>query len=278
MPLMTAYMELSADLGEASSAQSEAGQKPPPLSEGRTIRYPAMHRGIEFPPAAAAPVDAALLFVPRPAGGAAEKVERKSPAKSELEISAAEVARKTEAEGAPSGEESALASLPPAVESPEETLLAVKAEIPKPAPPPSLKRAVMSEVEIQILIHRIASSHGLDPFLVEAVVRMESMFDPKAKSPRGAMGLMQLTQQTAKYLGIEDPWDVRENLEGGMRYLKELLALYPERPELALAAYNAGPYAVKRHNGIPPYAETRLYVKRVMAEYRRLMREARLRF
>lgn len=274
---MTAYMELSADLGEASFTEInvQVGQKPPVLPERKAVNYPAMHRGVEFPSGArmAAPIDAALIFSPLPVDEA--KPGKEKSAKAELESSAAEVARKAEAEDLVSVLKNAPASLPPAAEQP---LMAAKAETPKATPPPPLQKAAMSEVEIQLLIHRIASSHGLDPFLVEAVVRMESMFDPKAVSPRGAMGLMQITQQTAKHLGIEDPWDVRENLEGGMRYLKELLELYPEKIELALAAYNAGPYAVKRHNGIPPYQETRTYVKRVMAEYRRLVQEAALRF
>ena len=137
---------------------------------------------------------------------------------------------------------------------------------------------IMDEMEIQLRIHRIASAHGLDPLLIEAVVRAESEFDPLAVSPRGAMGLMQITRQTAEYLGIENPMNVEDNLEGGMKYLKELLALYSGNLALALAAYNAGPSAVKRHKGIPPYPETRRYVRKVITGYKKLTQQAQINY
>lgn len=144
--------------------------------------------------------------------------------------------------------------------------------------PVQMEHPIMGEVEIQLRIRRIASMHGVDPLLVEAVVRAESEFDPRAVSPKGAMGLMQLTEQTARHMGIENPMDVENNLEGGTKYLKALLERYPGNLKLALAAYNAGPDAVKRHKGVPPYRETRRYVEKVISEYQRLVKQARLYF
>lgn len=115
----------------------------------------------------------------------------------------------------------------------------------------------------------VALRHGLDPDLVTALVRVESCFDPRARSSAGALGLMQLMPATARALGVGDPFDVAENLEGGSRYLARMLARHGGDLELALAAYNAGPGAVARHGGVPPYPETRRYVERVQRLYAR---------
>jgi soluble lytic murein transglycosylase-like protein len=109
-----------------------------------------------------------------------------------------------------------------------------------------------------------ARRHGLDPELVLAVVAVESGFQPQAVSRKGAQGLMQLMPATAKELGVKDALDPAENLDGGSRYLKDLIALYGGDVKKALAAYNAGPGAVARHGGIPPYKETRRYVREVL--------------
>jgi len=107
----------------------------------------------------------------------------------------------------------------------------------------------------------------VDPGLVEALVRVESNYDPFAVSPKGAMGLMQLMPRTAERFQVTNAFDPRQNLEGGTRYLSELLTRYGEA-RLALAAYNAGEQAVDRYQGVPPYHETRQYVGRILESLR----------
>lgn len=113
------------------------------------------------------------------------------------------------------------------------------------------------------LIARVADKYKLDPALLKAVVKVESNFNPRAVSPAGAMGLMQLMPKTAASLGVRDAFDVQENLEGGARYLKSMLDRFHGNVDLALAAYNAGPGAVKKHGGVPPYRETMEYLRTV---------------
>jgi len=110
-----------------------------------------------------------------------------------------------------------------------------------------------------------ARRHGVDPKLVLAVAEAESGFSPSAVSSAGAIGVMQLMPETAKMLGVRNIYDYRENADAGVRYLKQMLIKFDGDTEKALAAYNAGPDAVVRYGGIPPYAETREYVKRVLA-------------
>jgi len=114
------------------------------------------------------------------------------------------------------------------------------------------------------LIRAAATRHGLAPELVEAVVRVESNFDARAISKQGARGLMQLMPSTAAQLGVRDVFDVRQNIEGGVRHLRYLVDRYKGNLTLALAAYNAGVDAVARHGGVPPYTETQAYVTRVL--------------
>ena len=121
-------------------------------------------------------------------------------------------------------------------------------------------------------INAAAARHKLDPALLAGLIRQESNFDPAAASPAGARGLTQLMPATAAGLGVKDPTDPAQAIEGGARYLRQQLDRFGSDPIRALAAYNAGPGAVLRHGGVPPYAETQAYVRKVQefaAEYRR---------
>jgi soluble lytic murein transglycosylase-like protein len=113
------------------------------------------------------------------------------------------------------------------------------------------------------LIELHAERHGLSPDLVRAVIQVESGFNPNAVSVKGAMGLMQLMPATATELGVTNPFQPEQNIRGGVVYLKRLLDLYDQDVTLALAAYNAGPRAVDRYGDVPPYRETKNYVKKV---------------
>jgi soluble lytic murein transglycosylase-like protein len=124
-----------------------------------------------------------------------------------------------------------------------------------------------AEGDVERLVAEAAQRHGLDPALVMAVVGVESGFQPQAVSPKGARGLMQLMPRTAREMGVADPFDPAANLDGGSRYLSSLVARYEGDLTKALAAYNAGMGAVARHGGVPPYAETRKYVQRVLGRY-----------
>jgi hypothetical protein len=107
-----------------------------------------------------------------------------------------------------------------------------------------------------------SKKNGIDPNLVKAVIQTESNFKANAISPKGAMGLMQLMPPTAKMLGVEDALDPMENIEGGTKFLGDMMSEFQDR-KLALAAYNAGPAAVKKYKGIPPYTETQNYVSKI---------------
>ncbi len=120
--------------------------------------------------------------------------------------------------------------------------------------------------DLRSLAATIAEKHGIDPKLFQALINQESAFNPKAVSSAGAMGLSQLMPKTAKSLGVTDPFDVNQNLEGGAKYLAQMLKEFNGDPKLALAAYNAGPGAVRRAGGVPPFQETQDYVKKILGK------------
>ncbi len=122
--------------------------------------------------------------------------------------------------------------------------------------------------DVRALVADAARRHGLDPALVLAVVAVESGFRADAVSPKGAQGLMQLMPATAASLGVADAFDAAANVDGGARHLGALVARYGGDLKRALAAYNAGEGAVDQYRGVPPYAETRSYVSKVLSRYR----------
>jgi soluble lytic murein transglycosylase-like protein len=122
-------------------------------------------------------------------------------------------------------------------------------------------------VDIDTAIEEAAARHNVDPNLVRAVVKVESNFNPNAVSRKGAMGLMQLMPSTAKQLNVKNPFDPEQNVDAGVRHLKRLLESYGGDIRLTLAAYNAGAGAVARNSGVPHYAETQNYVRRITNLY-----------
>jgi soluble lytic murein transglycosylase len=140
----------------------------------------------------------------------------------------------------------------------------------RPLPGFGLPRGVsLTRGEYAQLINHIATEEGVDPALVRAIIQAESNFDQYAVSRRGARGLMQLMPNTAWRYAVANTFSPEENIRGGVRYLRYLQDLFAGKLPLALAAYNAGENVVLRHNGIPPYPETRQYVNRVLSFYRR---------
>ena len=130
-----------------------------------------------------------------------------------------------------------------------------------------LRPNTLRRTTLMIKIHELAPKFGLDPALVLEVVRMESNFNPRARSHKGALGLMQLIPSTARRFGVKDPFDPVQNLRGGMAYLSWLLERFDGDLSLTLAGYNAGEAAVEQHGGVPPYQETRTYVGTILARY-----------
>jgi soluble lytic murein transglycosylase-like protein len=119
------------------------------------------------------------------------------------------------------------------------------------------------------IIKRVAERHRIDRELVHVVIRAESNYDAFAISSAGAMGLMQLMPATARQYGVQNVFDPAQNIEGGVRYLKDLVRLYNGQTKLVLAAYNAGQEAVRKYKGIPPYPETKSYIAGIMKTYKK---------
>jgi soluble lytic murein transglycosylase-like protein len=130
-------------------------------------------------------------------------------------------------------------------------------KIPAGSPPPHIEK----------LINQISVQHGVDPDLVKAVAKVESNYNPFAVSYKGAQGLMQLIPGTAKRFGVKNVYDPKQNIEGGVKYLKFLSDMFPDNLVSILAAYNAGENAVLKHGGIPPIAETQSYVRKITRLY-----------
>lgn len=155
--------------------------------------------------------------------------------------------------------------------------------LPEKAPPPVViaQSSTMTNIDRHVdslpeskrwmvdLVHTLAEWYSVDPKLILSIIAVESNFETKAKSPKTAMGLMQLIPQTAERFNVKNAYDATQNIKGGMSYLRWLLSYYRGDVTLAVAAYNAGEKAVDRYKGIPPYAETRQYVKRVLELYER---------
>jgi hypothetical protein len=131
-----------------------------------------------------------------------------------------------------------------------------------------LQAAIISDpkfkAHLNLLIKKLAKRHGVDEKLIRAVLARESGGNPLAVSPKGAMGLMQLMPETASSLGVQDPFNPEQNLAGGVKYLKYCLNRFGQNVTLALAAYNAGPEAVQKSGGVPPYPETQQYVASIL--------------
>lgn len=120
--------------------------------------------------------------------------------------------------------------------------------------------------QMRAMIEKAANENGVDPYLLDAVVSTESSYDPNCRSRAGAMGLTQLMPETARSMGVTNPFDPAQSLDGGAKYLSQMLAKFGKL-ENAVAAYNAGPGAVLKHGGIPPYIETQNYVRKVVGLY-----------
>jgi soluble lytic murein transglycosylase-like protein len=135
-------------------------------------------------------------------------------------------------------------------------------EAPEASPPPKSDG-------IPGLVEAASDRHQVDADLVNSVIQAESGFNPRARSPKGAQGLMQLMPATASRLGVGNAWEPRDNIEGGTRYLRQLLEQYHGDTIKALAAYNAGPERVDQYRGVPPYRETHNYVRRIIVDFNR---------
>jgi hypothetical protein len=134
-------------------------------------------------------------------------------------------------------------------------------------PPKSIATLQSKPLDIKSVVDEASKTHSIDPDLIASVIHAESRFNPRALSPKGAQGLMQLMPGTASKLGVTNAFDPHANVDGGTRYLRELLLRYNDDLIKALAAYNAGPQRVDQYHGVPPYRETRLYVANIIRDF-----------
>jgi len=149
----------------------------------------------------------------------------------------------------------------------------VRVLVPIPAARPRPARKTSPDPALQALVEKTAKDYDVNPALVNSVISAESGFDPAAVSWKGAQGIMQLMPATARRFGVSDAFDVKQNVEGGVRYLRFLQDTFKD-DQLAIAAYNAGEGAVTKYNGVPPYRETVAYVKKVGQQYEEAKRKA----
>jgi soluble lytic murein transglycosylase-like protein len=147
-------------------------------------------------------------------------------------------------------------------------------DLSQPDPPPEAAPQILTppapvKLTLNDVVTATGKQHLIDPDLISSVIHAESNFNPHARSPKGAQGLMQLMPDTAHKLGVSDAYDSQSNVDGGTRYLKQLLELYHYDLVKALAAYNAGPQRVTKYRGVPPYRETQLYIRKIILDYNR---------
>lgn len=145
--------------------------------------------------------------------------------------------------------------------------LAEKDRFKSAASAPVSESQKLNSASVQPYVAEASAKYGVDPALIEAVIKQESGYDAGVSSYVGAQGLMQLMPETAKELGVKDSFDARENVMGGTKYLKQLMDRFDGNLTKVIAGYNAGPGAVEKHGGVPPYAETQNYVKKVLDNY-----------
>lgn len=155
------------------------------------------------------------------------------------------------------------------VDVPSDDILEIEADKTPATTPQATPPSAHHPVRLDEALSAASQKNNVSPELLRSVVRVESGFNPNARSAKGAQGLMQLMPATAARMGVRDAWNPEQNLDGGARYLSELLGRYNNNLTFALAAYNAGPESVEKYHGVPPYPETIAYVNRIVGDFNR---------